>query len=395
MLTAPANQSALVNGIPVQPVLDMAPAGSAVVPAIDLTLADSFNQLLSGLLGGEVQDVAAPPAEVFPLFMEMRPATPLAPLATGMIPTEQVEAGIQNRQIPVPTTVPPAPLAAQTSVRSVPIDEESAHLPIPTGLTVQAADPVLADIRELLTRLRLDPAIPLAPDLAIPIPDQPTAVPARNLPAPAVVQMPDDVVMAAIRDLVNPANVVNAPVLSTQTVPVRLAVQDKDITLSAERSPVSVLNERQPVHASSIASTIDVPVDSSEWKQVLSERVVWLSGQKHGSAEIHLNPPRLGPIQVNISMDQNQATVEFMSQHHAVRHALTDAVPLLREMLNQGGIQLLDVNVGDPTGQGQPHHRPGQDLAVLPAYPMMLQDPDASDDSPVSIRRPGLVDYYA
>lgn len=395
MLTV-ANQSGLISGNAGMPVLDMASAGGVVPSTIDLRLADSFNQLLSGLLGGDRPDVVTEPGQAFPVFMEMVQGTPLPAVATLVTPTTRMGNGANSLLSPAPAVATPVSPLAQSSGITAASVPGSADPMVPTSLTAQEPGPAPLDIRELLTRLRLDPGNPVVRDMAVPTSGQPLSVHEQSTPAPVMHDLVDDRMMTTMRELTTNLCTVNTPVLSTQTGVTRLALQDRETTLLPERGTVAFTPERQPVPSTTIpASTIDVPVDSSEWKHVLSERVVWLAGQKHTSAEIHLNPPRLGPIQVHISLDQNQAAVEFLSQHHAVRHALADSVPLLREMLNQGGIQLLNVNVGDSTGQGQSDPRPGQDPAGMPPYPILTSDLDGVNEQTTSIRRLGLVDYYA
>ena len=91
-------------------------------------------------------------------------------------------------------------------------------------------------------------------------------------------------------------------------------------------------------------TTVETPFRQPGWDQALSERVLWAANQKMQSAEIKLNPPQLGPIEVRIQMHQDQAQVSFTSQHAAVREALEAALPRLREMFSASGFEL-DVNV--------------------------------------------------
>lgn len=91
-------------------------------------------------------------------------------------------------------------------------------------------------------------------------------------------------------------------------------------------------------------TTVETPFRQPGWDQALSERVLWAANQKMQSAEIKLNPPQLGPIEVRIQMHQDQAQVSFTSQHAAVRDALEAALPRLREMFNASGFEL-DANV--------------------------------------------------
>src|SRR5690606_14335081 len=93
------------------------------------------------------------------------------------------------------------------------------------------------------------------------------------------------------------------------------------------------------------STAIDMPLRQAGWDQALGDRVVWMVNQKFQGAEIKLNPPQLGPIEVRIQMHHDQAQVSFTAQHGAVRDALEAALPRLREMFAANGLGLGDVNV--------------------------------------------------
>jgi flagellar hook-length control protein FliK len=100
--------------------------------------------------------------------------------------------------------------------------------------------------------------------------------------------------------------------------------------------------------SSQVAGAIAHPVASSVWGEALGERVVWMAGQQQQGAELHLNPPSLGPLEVKLSMNDGQASLTFSTQHQPVREAIEAATPRLREMLSESGISLgsVSVNVG-------------------------------------------------
>lgn len=109
-----------------------------------------------------------------------------------------------------------------------------------------------------------------------------------------------------------------------------------------------------------VQTAIPQQVGSQAWGGMVGERVVWMFGQQHQSAEIMLNPPSLGPLEVRLSMSDGQANLTFTTQHAPVREALEAATPRLREMLSESGIGLgnVSVNVGnfsrqDPQNQQQ------------------------------------------
>jgi flagellar hook-length control protein FliK len=72
-----------------------------------------------------------------------------------------------------------------------------------------------------------------------------------------------------------------------------------------------------------------------------------MSTQQNQVAELHLNPPNLGPLDVVLKISDNQATALFTSPHGAVRDAVENALPRLREMLADNGITLGNTTVSD------------------------------------------------
>jgi flagellar hook-length control protein FliK len=118
---------------------------------------------------------------------------------------------------------------------------------------------------------------------------------------------------------------------------------------------------RANVAAAPTTITVSVPVAAEGWGDAVADKVMWFSANKINSAEIHLNPPDLGPIQVRISTQQDQATVYFTSQHASVREALDQALPRLREMMSGHGIQLADAGVGGQSSPRQQEYRGSSD----------------------------------
>jgi flagellar hook-length control protein FliK len=70
-------------------------------------------------------------------------------------------------------------------------------------------------------------------------------------------------------------------------------------------------------------------------------------GNKLQGAEIRLNPAHLGPMEVRVQIQNDQASISFTAQHGLVREALEAAIPRLREMLGESGLQLNNVTVSD------------------------------------------------
>lgn len=102
-----------------------------------------------------------------------------------------------------------------------------------------------------------------------------------------------------------------------------------------------------------VAGAIAQPVSSPAWGEVLGDRVVWMVNQQQQGAELRLNPPSLGPLEIKLSMTDGQATLTFSTQHMPVKEALEAATPRLREMFGESGINLGSVSVNVGTSQQQ------------------------------------------
>jgi flagellar hook-length control protein FliK len=129
-------------------------------------------------------------------------------------------------------------------------------------------------------------------------------------------------------------------------------------------------------------ATVSLPVGSSGWSDAVVDKVMWFSANQLSNAEIKLNPPDLGPLQVRISTQQDQASVVFSSPHAAVREALDQALPRLRDMLGGQGIQLSDASVGGQNASRQ--QQQGGDNRG--SHPNFFRGDD-NTDTPVAVTR--------
>ncbi|HHY49693.1 MAG TPA: flagellar hook-length control protein FliK, partial [Alphaproteobacteria bacterium] len=108
---------------------------------------------------------------------------------------------------------------------------------------------------------------------------------------------------------------------------------------------------------------------------------------------VAINPPELGPIEVRMSLQDDKVSAQFVTAHHAVRQVIEDAMPRLREMLSQSGLNLADANVFQQAPGRDGHAQqfagggnPGaNDLAAL--------EEDAVSPTTQTLRV-GLVDAY-
>jgi flagellar hook-length control protein FliK len=94
-------------------------------------------------------------------------------------------------------------------------------------------------------------------------------------------------------------------------------------------------------------------VGTAAWNQQVSQKIVWMVAGEEQTASLTLNPPDLGPMQVVLSISNDQTSVAFSSNQLEVRQALENALPRLREMMSESGIALgnATVDAGMPDGR--------------------------------------------
>lgn len=126
-----------------------------------------------------------------------------------------------------------------------------------------------------------------------------------------------------------------------------------DDTSTNQTSLVTALSNKSALveHPSATSLTqamrVQVAFGQTQWSEALAERTAWLASQQIHSADLQLDPPELGPLQVRISVHQDQAVVSFVSANPQVRDALDQSMARLRELLQEQGMQLVDAGVSD------------------------------------------------
>ena len=143
--------------------------------------------------------------------------------------------------------------------------------------------------------------------------------------------------------------------------------------------------------------TLDKHFWQPGWDGAVGDRVMWMVNQQLRGAEIRLNPPELGPIEVRINMQGDHAEVSFSTQHASVREALEAAVPRLRDMFNSAGLGLGDVNVAQHSfGQSRTGH--GQrrgDGAGFATTDLVEPEESAVVDTATGLTPRGVIDLFA
>lgn len=95
-----------------------------------------------------------------------------------------------------------------------------------------------------------------------------------------------------------------------------------------------------------INAAIETSVRNPAFAAELGNKVVWLASRQGQFAELSLNPPQMGALEVRLNLSgSGDASAQFFSPNPIVREAIDAALPRLREMLAQAGINLGEAEV--------------------------------------------------
>ena len=164
----------------------------------------------------------------------------------------------------------------------------------------------------------------------------------------------------------------------------------------------SLLSGMDPLNPSSTERAVQlkgmtVPPQSRQWATELGDRILLMANKKIQTAEIRLNPPNLGLLEVKLAISGDQAHLVFQSGNANVRDVLDSSVHRIREMLEQQGITLVDVNVGQREQQSAESDdgEQGRGGGNGQSDPFGVDQEEAvMSASTMAIDRIGLVDYY-
>lgn len=135
---------------------------------------------------------------------------------------------------------------------------------------------------------------------------------------------------------------------------------------------------------SQASDKLSPPVGSPGWDQALGQKVSWMVAGGQQSASLTLNPPDLGPLQVVLSVTNSHASATFTAAQPEVRQALEAAMPKLREMMADNGIQLDQSTVSTGMPNQNQFSAPGEQTQQVSHY--LPQAGKAADALPLAVR---------
>ncbi|BAJ01408.1 flagellar hook-length control protein FliK [Shewanella violacea DSS12] len=130
---------------------------------------------------------------------------------------------------------------------------------------------------------------------------------------------------------------------------------------------------------------------------VMKQQLVTMVSQGIQHAEIRLDPPELGSLMVRIQVQGDQTQVQFHVVQHQTRDLVEQALPRLREMLAEQGLELTDSQVSQRDSgkdQGEAEHSGHSQEAYDPELDEISADESLLGSNQASSYRSGI-DYYA
>ncbi|KTC93037.1 MULTISPECIES: flagellar hook-length control protein FliK [Legionella] len=161
-----------------------------------------------------------------------------------------------------------------------------------------------------------------------------------------------------------------------------------DPALPLQSSQKFTLAEQQGI----TAKTIELPqhLEHPDWSEHFNQQIVWLGQQNIKTAIIKLNPQELGPLEININVKQEDASVNITIHRSQVHEVIENAIPRLREMMAEQGLNLTQVNIESN------QRRNAQSWQYEPSLEKKQANSEQFEEQPLQMKvKNGLIDYFA
>ncbi|MBV1883791.1 MAG: flagellar hook-length control protein FliK [Pseudomonadales bacterium] len=120
---------------------------------------------------------------------------------------------------------------------------------------------------------------------------------------------------------------------------------------SLTSAEVRAEGDRKGLSSPPLSTQLNTPMGKPNWGAAFNQRIMWMVNSNTKAADIQIYPPDLGPIKVKLQVNSDQVQVQFVTQSPVTKEALDQAMPKLREMFEQEGLDLVDVDVKDQSSE--------------------------------------------
>ena len=129
--------------------------------------------------------------------------------------------------------------------------------------------------------------------------------------------------------------------LTQNLQPVPMAVQ----TMLPERVNTTGSSSSTPLLQNFSSLEVKTSMGKPGWNNSFANQITMMLNSGIQQAKIKLNPVHLGPVEAMVKITGETAVVNLTSLHLTTKEAMDNAIPRLKEMLNENGFSQVDVNV--------------------------------------------------
>jgi len=197
-------------------------------------------------------------------------------------------------------------------------------------------------------------------------------------------------------------NIFKAITTSSQNLHSQYA-QERDALQTVQQFDVALQNAQTQQNTSvaqkanvdtNIAQTFNL--QKNDVVKALHDKVNAMLNINNKEAEIRLDPPELGSMQIRIRSEAEQAQVNFVVQNQQAKEALEQSMPKLKEMLAEQGIQLGESNIQQDSGSSSEQGTDeAQELSNSKLAKQESQAQNSQQTSSISSSSKSGIDYYA
>jgi flagellar hook-length control protein FliK len=263
--------------------------------------------------------------------------------------------------------------------------EESAEEPVDEP---EEPDDALSFLAGMLPAPKLPVTAAAVASTSVPVTGTSTQAHTTAAPLAAVLQdaTTDPALAAASGSTADEAGDAQIPALSFHAAAAIAAVTTSMNYLGGP-ADLFAQSTRQGVALRVEPSTMNTHVGDPRWADDLGHRLASMVRTGESSASLQLTPLDLGPLEINVSVRDSQATVHFGASNADTRALLEASMPRLREMLAAQGFELLDSSVSQGFARQTRHESAG-----TPRGDALGESPSVSAPQ---IHIAGLLDLYA
>ena len=162
-----------------------------------------------------------------------------------------------------------------------------------------------------------------------------------------------------------------------------------------QSAAIAVVETRPQVSQPSALLEVAAPVSEPGFADALSRQVVWMVDKDAQIAELRINPPELGPVEVRLTLNGEEALAHFASPHAEVREAIESAIARLREAMAQAGIQLGEASISSESFADQAAHADRRGTREQFSEGRNVRDGASTGSGSNARGQRGLVDTFA